>query len=209
MPTLENVTIGDQVKTLHKWMFAGSSITELTIPGTVNTIANDVFYGCKKLATLTFNPSPTGEPLTIGYEEQDGEDENLFQEWCPLTTLNLNRELITHFEEEVETQEEKSIDEITYIVKLGDTLSGIASKYDTTYQKLAEYNNIKNPNIIYVGQAIKIPTTENIPVTYTIKKGDTLSGIAKKYNTTVEKLVELNNIKDPNKIYTGDKIRIK
>lgn len=47
-------------------------------------------------------------------------------------------------------------DEI-YVVKSGDTLSGIASKYNTTYQKLAEYNNIANPSIIYVGQKIRIP----------------------------------------------------
>ena len=94
--TLTSVTLGEQVKTLHKWMFAGSSITELTIPGTVNTIANDVFYNCKSLATLTFSPSPTGESLTIGYDT-DGEDENLFQDNNKLTTLNLNRELIYTF----------------------------------------------------------------------------------------------------------------
>ena len=45
----------------------------------------------------------------------------------------------------------------TYTVKSGDTLSGIALKYNTTYQKLAEYNNIANPSIIYVGQKIRIP----------------------------------------------------
>lgn len=51
-----------------------------------------------------------------------------------------------------------------YVVKAGDTLSGIASKYGTTYQTLAAYNNISNPNLIYVGQQIKIPgngTTTN------------------------------------------------
>lgn len=45
----------------------------------------------------------------------------------------------------------------TYVVKSGDTLSGIAAKYGTTYQKLAQYNNISNPNAIAVGQVIKIP----------------------------------------------------
>lgn len=44
-----------------------------------------------------------------------------------------------------------------YIVVKGDTLSGIAAKYGTTYQKLAEYNGISNPNIISIGQKIKIP----------------------------------------------------
>lgn len=43
---------------------------------------------------------------------------------------------------------------------------------------------------------------------YIIKKGDTLSGIAKKYHTTVKELAALNNIKNINLIYAGDKIRI-
>lgn len=47
--------------------------------------------------------------------------------------------------------------ETVYTVKKGDTLSGIAAKYGTTYQKLAKYNDIKNPNLIHVGQKIKIP----------------------------------------------------
>lgn len=44
-----------------------------------------------------------------------------------------------------------------YVVKKGDTLSKIAAKYGTTYQKLAKYNGIANPNLIIVGQKIKIP----------------------------------------------------
>lgn len=52
-------------------------------------------------------------------------------------------------------------DEI-YVVKSRDTLSGIASKYGITYQKLVEYNGIKNPNIISVGQKIKIPVTKKV-----------------------------------------------
>ena len=64
-----------------------------------------------------------------------------------------------------------------YVVKSGDTLSAIAAKYGTTYQKLAEYNNIDNPNIIYVGQKIKIPNTNKTKTTVattakTIKEGD-------------------------------------
>lgn len=44
----------------------------------------------------------------------------------------------------------------TYIVQKGDTLSGIASKFGTTYQELAKINNIANPNVIRVGQVLKI-----------------------------------------------------
>lgn len=45
---------------------------------------------------------------------------------------------------------------ITYTVKKGDTLSSIASRYKTTYQEIAENNGIKNPNLIIVGQKLKI-----------------------------------------------------
>lgn len=45
---------------------------------------------------------------------------------------------------------------ITYTVKKGDTLSGIASKYATTYQKIARDNNLENPNLIYAGQKLII-----------------------------------------------------
>ena len=46
---------------------------------------------------------------------------------------------------------------LTYIVKSGDTLSEIAAQYGTTYQKLASLNGISNPNVISIGQKIKIP----------------------------------------------------
>ena len=93
MSTLTKVTLGNQVKTLSNHMFAGSSITELTVPGSVNTIQNDVFRDCKNLTTITFEPSPTGTSLTIGYDTVDN-NENLFQDNNVLTTLNLNREIV-------------------------------------------------------------------------------------------------------------------
>lgn len=75
-------------------------------------------------------------------------------------------------------------DEI-YVVKSGDTLSSIAMKYGTTYQKLASYNNISNPNIITVGQKIKIPktgnTVQNPPTPTVIEKGDIVKITGKKY----------------------------
>lgn len=97
-----------------------------------------------------------------------------------------------------------------YIVKSGDTLSGIASKYGTTYQELARINNIANPNVIYPGQVIKINggTVEKI---YTVKSGDTLSGIANKYGTTWQNIY--NNNRDiigsnPNLIKPGQTLKI-
>lgn len=111
--------------------------------------------------------------------------------------------------EKIEAKPEPTED-IIYIVNKGDTLSGIASKYETNYQKLAEYNKIKNPNVISVGQKIKIPTSiKTQEIVYIVKKDDTLSSIAKKYNTSVSKLVQLNKIKNPNLIMVGQKIKIR
>jgi len=115
----------------------------------------------------------------------------------------------------VESSKSQTSSETTYIVKKGDTLSGIASKYGTTYQVLASYNGISNPNLIGVGQAIKIPSgtmshiTNTSSRTYIVKSGDTLSSIAKKYGTTYQKIAKDNNISNPNKIYPGQKLIIK
>lgn len=55
------------------------------------------------------------------------------------------------------TAQNNSSTERVHTVARGETLSGIAAKYGTTYQKLASYNGIANPNLIYTGQKIKIP----------------------------------------------------
>ena len=98
-----------------------------------------------------------------------------------------------------------------YIVKSGDSLSEIATKYNTTVAELVRLNNIKNPNLIYAGEKIILPGTNSGTSNssyYTVKSGDTLSEIAAKYNTTVANLIKLNNINNPNLIYAGQKIRL-
>lgn len=98
-------------------------------------------------------------------------------------------------------------DYISYRVKAGDTLSQIALRYGVTVNSIINSNNIKNPNLIFVGQILKI-NESNYQKSYIVKRGDTLSGIAYKYGTTVNKLVRLNGIKNPNLIFIGQKIII-
>lgn len=101
---------------------------------------------------------------------------------------------------------------VSYTVKSGDTLSSIASKYCTNYQVLAQYNGIANPNLIHVGQVIKIPKS-NKQVSnkeyYIVKSGDNLSAIAKRYGIKINQLISWNNISNPDKIYVGQKLRVK
>ena len=102
-----------------------------------------------------------------------------------------------------------SMDYITYVIQPGDTLSGIAQKYGTTYNALAALNNTSNPNLIYAGTTIKVP--ENASASgkyYTVRPGDTLSEIALRFGTTVSALQSLNGITNPNLIYAGTTIRV-
>lgn len=97
----------------------------------------------------------------------------------------------------------------TYTVKAGDTLSELAQKFNTTVSELQRLNNIKDPNKIYVGQVLKLPGAKNAPVYHTVKKGDTVSELAAKYGTSIAKIKEWNKLKDVNKIYVGQKLRVK
>lgn len=107
--------------------------------------------------------------------------------------------------------EDKTSEEsfLYYTIKRGDTLSEIASKYRTTIARLKELNSIKDVNKIYTGQQLKIPISGgNEVVFYTVVKGDSLTAIAKRFNTSVSKLVKDNNISNPDLIYTGQILKI-
>lgn len=109
--------------------------------------------------------------------------------------------------------EKPETEEYIYITVIrGDTLSGIAKRYNTSVSTLVTLNNIKNPNLIYVGQILKIPknssSSNNKYINYKVIRGDTLSQIAYKYGTTVSRLASINNIKNPNLIYVGQQILI-
>ena len=102
----------------------------------------------------------------------------------------------------------------TYTVQRGDTLSEIAERFGTTVSELVRLNNIQNPNLIYPGQVLIIrqggsTTPPSGSTTYTVQRGDTLSEIANRFGTTVNELVRLNNIQNPNLIYPGQVLVIR
>ena len=106
--------------------------------------------------------------------------------------------------------EEKPATKKTYFVKKGDTLSSIAYANGMSLAKLVSLNpQIKDINKINVGQVIYL-TSNTQEEYYTVKKGDTLGTIARKFNMSLNKLLGLNpDIKNPNLIHIGDKIRVK
>ena len=111
-----------------------------------------------------------------------------------------------------------------YTVKSGDTLSGIARQFKTTVAQLREWNAIENADRLSVGQKLTIkgstdstvpsapaPTSpagnQNQGGTYTVKAGDTLSHIAREFQTTVTQLRELNNLTNADRIFVGQTLR--
>lgn len=98
----------------------------------------------------------------------------------------------------------------TYVVKAGDTLSAIAAKFNTTYQVLATLNGIANPNLIFPGQVLKVyggaAGQTSQPVngrTYTVVRGDTLTGIGAKTGVDWRTIASVNGILSPYTIYPG------
>lgn len=97
-----------------------------------------------------------------------------------------------------------------YTVKSGDTLWGISKKFGVSVNDLKTANNLKN-NTLSIGQLLFIPknkTTQIETEIYTVKSGDTLYQISKKYNLTVDELKKLNNLTS-NTLSIGQKLYVK
>jgi peptidoglycan endopeptidase LytE len=110
----------------------------------------------------------------------------------------------------------------TYTVVSGDTLSGIAARFGTTWQALASANHITNPNFIYPGQVLTIGAGGSSSAagstvatsssagsrSYRVVSGDTLSAIAARFGTTWQALAQINHLANPNFIYPGELLTI-
>jgi len=108
-----------------------------------------------------------------------------------------------------------------YKVKDGDTLSHIASRYGTSVKTLVALNNLPgNGNAIYAGEVLKVPgkgsTTAARPakrsqlgrVTYVVKRGDTVSKIAKRYKCSQANLLAANKLRSSDRIYAGKPLQV-
>ena len=124
-----------------------------------------------------------------------------------------------------------AVADFSYTVQPGDTLFSIARRYDTTVSAIAGINSLVNPNIIYVGQVLLIPTAGEGPVTppptptpppsnpppappptnnttYTVQPGDTLTRIAIRFGVTVQALLQANNLVNANFLFVGQQLII-
>ena len=104
-------------------------------------------------------------------------------------------------------------DPVVHIVRWGESVSLIARRYGTTTSAIVSANNLRNPNFVYAGQRLIIPTSGSSPTaastsTYVVQRGDTLRKIAARYGTTVSYLASLNGRRNPNFIWVGQRLRV-
>ena len=111
--------------------------------------------------------------------------------------------------------------DIAYVVERGDTLSLIASRFDTSVNRLVGLNQLASRHRISIGQRILLPQEDADPNRliaaaagvppedglYTVSRGDTVSRIADRYNLDETALLAANGIQNPNLIYPGQQIR--
>lgn len=96
-----------------------------------------------------------------------------------------------------------------YRLKPGDTLQSVAKKFNTNESTLKDLNNIYYSDSIRAGMDIIVPKNTNTYFTYyTIERGDSLFGIARKYNINPELLAGLNGMDMEDFIYPGQEILI-
>lgn len=108
----------------------------------------------------------------------------------------------------------------THRVRSGETLSGIAARHGTTPSRLASLNGLSKRNLIRTGQVLKLPggsaaaSSDAQPArqsggkTYVVRRGDNLAIIAKRTGVPQRRLMAINSIDNPNRIYPGQRLRL-
>ncbi|WP_020008585.1 LysM peptidoglycan-binding domain-containing protein [Salinicoccus albus] len=99
-----------------------------------------------------------------------------------------------------------------YTVQAGDTLSHIAGRYGTTIKALKNLNGISNADVIYAGQKLYVnKSTAPAPKKqyHTVRPGDTVSALSSNYGSSQSQIVKWNHLSSADKIFIGQKLRVK
>jgi murein DD-endopeptidase MepM/ murein hydrolase activator NlpD len=94
-------------------------------------------------------------------------------------------------------------------VASGDRLGAVAQAYGVSLEALARANRLSAPYVIYVGQVLQVPAgAEAAPVRYVVRQGDTLSGIAGRFNVAMADVAATNGIASPYRLSVGQSLAI-
>lgn len=115
------------------------------------------------------------------------------------------------------TEAEADTGERTHIVQPGENLYRIGLQYGVSWVVLQDYNNLPSPNVIYVGQELRIPgdaedddttTPPQTGDTYVVQAGDTLYSIGRDFGVDWREIATANNIVNPYRLFVGRELTI-
>ncbi len=162
-------------------------------------------------------PEPT-EVATVEPPEETEPAPEPTPEPTATTPLEEPTEVVTT---EAPTEEAPAVsgEPTTYVVQPGDNLFRIALRHNTTVQAVAQANNITNPSLIYVGQTLTIPGSDQAPSTpppstdtcstiHVVQPSENLFRIGLRYNYSQYYLAQVNGISNPSLVYVGQEICI-
>lgn len=95
---------------------------------------------------------------------------------------------------------------VEYTVQSGDSIGIIASDFGVSVDTIVWANNLRNPNVLSLGQVLKIPPVTG--VIHTVKVGDTIASIAKKYKADSNKILSFNKLSDDKALVAGNELMI-
>jgi len=95
-----------------------------------------------------------------------------------------------------------------HVVSPGETVSGVAARYGVTVQAVVRANGLADADLIVTGERLRVPQ-QVVTRSHRVAAGETLSSIAARYGTTVERLARSNRLTDPNLIIEGQLLRVR
>lgn len=96
----------------------------------------------------------------------------------------------------------------THRVRRGDTLWDLARKYGTSVSAIRRANNLSSRSKLAIGQKLNIPASTVVADYYVVRRGDTLSSIARNLGVSMRRLIAWNNIANPDRLSVGDRLRV-
>lgn len=97
---------------------------------------------------------------------------------------------------------------IEYRVQKGDSLGSIATRFDVSPQEISKANNLRDDDLVYTGEQLRIPNKNSQHVIYTVRKGDSLASIAANQGVSAQSIADANGLRNANLLKVGQILAI-
>ncbi len=97
---------------------------------------------------------------------------------------------------------------IEYKVRKGDSLGSIATRFGVSPQEISKANNLRDDDLVYTGEQLRIPNKASLHIAYTVRKGDSLASIAASQDVSVQSITDANGLRNANLLQVGQVLAI-